>query len=402
MAFVIGLNSGSSFDGIDAVLEEIFVGPDGHPTKPRFVDGISYKWPDSVAHRVLKAFNNEVDTFEMCRLNYEAGAVFAEATKELLKKTRKVSDDIAVIGFDGQTIYQEPPDRKRFAEVAEGRLWELWSKGMYGCGVQIGEQAVIAAHTNITTVSHFRPADHAFGGTGAPLMQYFDFVTFRDIGPVLTLNIGGIANCQLANRDRRKMKAFDTGPGNVMSDYAMRKLFDEPYDPDGRNAARGTVVPRMLAELMEHPFLKREPPRSAWRLDFGEEYAGRVLAAYASEKREDILATFCAFTANCIVTSISANIPDLGGIKTIIASGGGVRNKTIMRFLEEKLPKTITLAISDSYGVPAQFKEAMKFGTLGFAAINQIANNVPACSGATRFTIMGKISYAPRFAKATD
>jgi len=402
MAFAIGLNSGSSFDGIDAILEEISIGPDGHPMKPRFVDGITYDWPEAIANRVLKSFNNEIGTFEMCRLNYEAGAVYAEATKELLRKVGKKPEEISVIGFDGQTIYQEPPDNDRYKQAMGDKFWERWSNHLYACGVQIGEQSLVTAETNITTVSHFRPADHAFGGTGAPLMQYLDFIAFRDIGPLLTLNIGGIANCHLAHKDRRKMRAFDTGPGNVMSDYAMKKFFGKKYDRDGEFAAKGSVDPTLLKELEAHPFLLRTPPRSAWRLDFGESYAESIIQKHSHLKQEDILATFCAFTACCIVKSIQDNIPDLAGISTLIASGGGIRNKTIMRQLRERLPQAIELKTSDAYGIPPQFKEAMKFATLGFATLHQLANNIPACSGATQFTIMGKIVQAPRLAKGID
>jgi anhydro-N-acetylmuramic acid kinase len=187
-----------------------------------------------------------------------------------------------------------------------------------------------------------------------------------------------------------------------MSDYAMKKFFDKGYDRDGENAAKGSIDQTLLKELEAHPFLLRTPPRSAWRLDFGEEYAEKMIQKHSHLKHEDVLATFCAFTAYAIVKSIKDNIPDLAGISTLIASGGGIRNKTIMRMLREALPGEIELKTSDAYGIPPQFKEAMKFATLGFATINQIANNVPACSGATQFTIMGKVCYAPRLAKALD
>lgn len=401
MAYVIGLNSGSSFDGIDAVLLETEIGPDGHPTRPKFIDGITFDWPEDIGKDVLRAFHNEVTLFEMCRLNYKAGAVYAEATKALLEKVHKTAEDITVIGFDGQTVYQEPPANDRHEQPKGDKFWEFWTKNLYACGTQIGEQSLVAAAANITTVSHFRPADHAFGGTGAPLMQYFDFVTFRNEGPVLTLNIGGIANCHLVDADRKKMRAFDTGPGNVMSDHAMRKFFNVGYDKDGEFASKGSVNQEMLAELMTHPFLKRTPPRCAWRLDFGAEYADSILDKYSSLKPEDILATFCDFTAACIVKSIVDNVPSYQSIKALIASGGGVRNKTVMSYLVKRLPDGMKVVTSDEFGIPPQYKEAMKFGTLGFATINQLANNIPACSGATQFTVMGKITYAPRFARNT-
>lgn len=403
MALVIGMNSGSSFDGIDAVLTEISLAPDGHPTKPKFIDGIAYPWRDDVAHQVLRGFANELTVFELTRLNYVAGAVYAQAAHALLQKTGVAPQEVIVIGVDGQTVYQEPPDRAGMnALPADVSLVDKWLNGPYPCGLQIGESSLIAAHTNITTVTHFRPADHAFGGTGAPLMQYLDFVAFRDIAPVLTLNIGGIANCHLVHRDRSKMMAFDTGPGNVMLDHAARRLFGKPYDPDGEIAASGKINEAMLADLMSHPYFTRKPPRSAWRLDFGAAYADAMLEKYRGQPPEDFMATFSAFTAQAIVKSLTDYIPDLSGLDVLIASGGGTRNKHLMRLLHERLPAHMRLTTSDEYGIPAQFKEAVKFAMLGYATMNQLANNIPAASGASQFNILGKIAQAPRYARGLD
>jgi anhydro-N-acetylmuramic acid kinase len=131
------------------------------------------------------------------------------------------------------------------------------------CGLQAGEPAIVAAACDTTVVTQFRPGDHALGGSGAPLMQFLDFVAFRDIGPVLTLNIGGIANCQLADRDRARIMAFDTGPGNVMIDHAARVLFNKPYDLQGAIATSGQINEQLLGKLLQRPFLHRQPPRLA-------------------------------------------------------------------------------------------------------------------------------------------
>jgi anhydro-N-acetylmuramic acid kinase len=234
----IGMNSGSSLDSIDAVLVEVELGIDGQPQRPRFVDGITHQWPLEVERPILAAFANELTIYELTRLNYVAGAVYAEAARSLMVRTGVDASAVMVLGVDGQTIYQEPPDHAGMRQLALGApLLDRWLEGPYPCGMQIGESAIIAAHTGVPTVTHFRPADHALGGTGAPLMQYLDWVAFRDIAPVLTLNIGGIANCHLAQADRSRMIAFDTGPGNVMMDHAARKLFGRTHDPDGEIAA---------------------------------------------------------------------------------------------------------------------------------------------------------------------
>jgi anhydro-N-acetylmuramic acid kinase len=400
MARLIGLNSGSSFDGIDAVLIEIETAADGLPGRPRFIAGRSYDWPEPVAKDVLRAFENKLSIFELCRLNYVTGAVYAECSRKLMRELELKPDDIEAIGYDGQTIYQEPKDPARFAQFASDEdLIGRWLDGPYPCGLQIGEPAIVAEACETITVTQFRPSDHALGGSGAPLMQYLDFVAFRDIGPVLTLNIGGIANCQLADADRSKMMAFDTGPGNVMLDHTARVLLKKPYDADGQVAAAGKVDQRLLDELLAHPFFRRNPPRSAWRLDFGSDYADRFLEKYRSLSAEDLLATFTEFTAISISKAIQDHVKLLSKISVLIASGGGVRNSFLMQRLAAKLPSGLRLTTSDEFGIPPQYKEAVKFATLAHATVNRLANNIPAACGAKRFAIMGRTVMPSRLAK---
>lgn len=396
----LGLNSGSSFDGIDAVLVEIALGEDGMLKRPRFLAGKTVDWPGSVAQQVLASFENKLSIFELCRLNYVAGALYADVARSLMKETGTTSEALDVIGYDGQTIYQEPIDPARMAAFAGEENWVgKWQGGPYPCGLQIVEPSIVAAACDATVVTQFRPMDHAFGGSGAPLMQFLDYVAFRDIGPILTLNIGGIANVQLADKDRRRMMAFDTGPGNVMIDHATRALLGTPYDADGAAAASGKVDKALLARLLTHDFFQRKAPRSAWRLDFGSAFADRHIAENASLSPRDILATFTEFTAASIVKAIVDMVPILPEISTLAASGGGVRNAHLMRRLKTLLPAGLRLTTSDEFGIPAQYKEAVKFAALALAAKLHIANNIPAASGASRFAILGKLVAAPRLAK---
>src|SRR5260370_4493174 len=195
MALVMGLNSGSSFDGIDVVLMDIDIAADGHPARPRFVSGLSYDWPADVAERILASFDNKVDLFEMTRLNYQAGAIYAQAALKLLAEEKAAGEDLFAVGYDGQTIYQEPPDHGRMDNLpADASLLERWTRGGYGCGFQIGESAVVAAATQAPTITHFRPINHALGGTAPPLTQYPDFAPHPTIRPQRTLHLRAIAN----------------------------------------------------------------------------------------------------------------------------------------------------------------------------------------------------------------
>lgn len=346
MALIMGMNSGSSFDGIDVVLAETEIAQDGFPKPPKFLKGGSYKWPKEVEDLIVRAFDNKVDMVGMTRLTYVAGAVMAESVRRFMRENNIDPKDIEVLGVDGQTIYQEQPDHVKIAQMTDEEKdnWVArWLNGPYPVGYQIGDTSVIAGLTNITTVTNFRQADHVWGGSAAPLMQYLDFVLFRDREePTLTLNIGGIANVHLAHKDRRKMIAFDTGPGNLLSDNAARILLGQPCDYDGKVAAAGRVNEQMLAEFMDHDFFKRPVPRSGWKYDFSKEYTEKMLAKYSHLSKEDIFATICAFTAEAIVKNMRDYIPQhmLDQCKVMYASGGGVKNPTIMKYLGEKLPRT--------------------------------------------------------------
>ncbi|KAI9729183.1 MAG: hypothetical protein M1834_007090 [Cirrosporium novae-zelandiae] len=406
MPYIVGLNSGSSFDGVDAVLCSIDFAPDGHPARPKYISALTVDWPEELCPLILRAFNNTLTLFELCRLNYAAGAVYAEAANKLLAQAGLKPEDIDVVGYDGQTIYQEPVDKtkvKEYEQSGNKSLVEMWTKGGFPCGLFIVESGVVAALTQITTVTQFRPVDHALGGSGAPLMQYLDFVAFRDEGPVVTLNIGGIANLQLADADRNKMMAFDTGPGNVMIDHVVKTRTGRGYDKDGELAAKGTVIEPLLEYLNSHPFFTRSPPRSAWRLDFGADFADRILKEYGSTSTEDLLATFTTFTAQSIERSFVDFVLPKAPVTKLIASGGGTRNATLMKNLSQRLAvHGVKTRLSDDFGLPAAYKEAIKFATLAFAAKNGLANNIPAAGGASSFAVLGKLSLAPRLAKLGD
>jgi anhydro-N-acetylmuramic acid kinase len=400
MVKAIGLNSGSSFDGIDVVLVDIKNGLDGYPARPTFIAGKSYDWPDAVAELVLRSFENKISLFELNRLNYLAGAVYAQSARAFMREHGLKPEDIEVIGYDGQTIYQEPPIHHLLRNYDDSiDLVSRWLDGPYACGLQIGEPAIVAEACEVPVVTHFRTMDHALGGTGAPLMQYLDYVAFRDIGPILTLNIGGIANCQLAHADRAKMMAFDTGPGNVMIDHVSCIKLGRPYDKDGAVARTGKVDEKLMTYFKAHDYFKRPIPRSAWRLDFGSTYADAFMEEYKHLSTEDMLATVTEFAAYSIVRSITDNVKHLEDMSTIMASGGGTRNGFLMERLGAHMPKGLRLTLSDEFGIPAAFKEAIKFATLAHATVNGLANNIPAASGANRFGILGKLVQPPRLAR---
>lgn len=402
MDYIMGMNSGSSFDGIDVVLCQTQIAEDGFPQAPKFICGGSYDWPERVKHIVTEAFANKVDMVGLNRLHYICGAVFAEKAVQFMKENKINPLDVKVLGLDTQTIYQEQPDHRAIDNMSQDEKADWpgrWLSGAYPAGMQMGDSSVIANLTNIDTVTHFRAADHTFGGSAAPLMPYLDYILFRNNEqPAMTLNIGGIANLHVACRNRRDMFGFDTGPGNVISNYMMKQLFGKEYDKDGEIAASGSVSEELLAHFMGHPFFERPVPRSGWIADYSAEYIDGVLRAFAHVKPEDILATACAFTGAAVAKSMLDNIPAdiIAATDKLYASGGGTRNPVIMKEIQARIPQNITLTTSAEIGIPPEYKEAIKFATIAYSTMHKIPGNIPAAGHASQYAILGKIALAPR------
>lgn len=405
MDLIMGMNSGSSFDGIDVILAETKLDVDGFPKAPKYLCGGSYEWPEDVANIVRNSFENRVDMVGLNRLNYICGAVFAEKAVMFMKENNINPLDVKVLGLDTQTIYQEQPDHKRINELTEDEKsdWpHRWLNGPYPAGMQMGDTSVIANLTNIDTVTHFRQADHTWGGNAAPLMPYLDYILFRkENNPVMTLNIGGIANLHVASGDRNCMHGFDTGPGNVVSNYMCRKLYGIDYDVDGKIAAGGRTNDEMLDFFMHHSFFDRPVPRSGWVGDYNEDYINAAIKRFRYLAKEDIMATACAFTGAAVAKSMHDNIPEeiIKNTIKLYASGGGVKNPQIMKEIKARVPSNITVTTSADIGIPPEYKEAIKFAAIAYSTINRIPGNIPAAGHASQYAILGKIALAPKHIK---
>lgn len=394
MPYVVGLNSGSSLDSVDIVLLDLVMDDEGLPKLNRVCAHYEFPWPESVHAEVLRAINLDMGIKDLCRLNFVVGATFAQYVKQILEMESIRGSDVLVIGVDGQTIYQEPPESYRWNGSEFDDVIAAFQDGRFGATFQIGEGAVIAAITGIRTVTHFRPADMALGGTGAPIEEFLDYVHYRKRAPLITLNIGGIANIHAIHPNRDQVMAFDTGPGNILMDRMARDHYGVPYDRDGAIAAAGNVQPQVLAQLLTHPFLKRIPPRSAWREDFSEAYLQQVLERFRDVNSEDMMATLLEFTVQAIRMALE-QVPYLGEVRYLVGNGGGVLNSALTRRLEELLPSHMAFVLSDHFGIPAKANEAAKFGVLAYAHVSGITGNMPHASGASRDALLGKSHMPP-------
>jgi anhydro-N-acetylmuramic acid kinase len=381
---VAGVMSGTSADGIDVALVRI---AGGRRISLKLLAHEAFPYPAVLRRAVLAAMNaKSTSTAELARLNWRLGIAYANAVKATAER-HKLGIDL--IGCHGQTLYHQGQ-----AESYAGKN--------FACTWQAGEAALIASELQAPVVSNFRPADMAAGGQGAPLVPLFDQVYFGDAkrGRVLQ-NIGGIANLTAisAGSEIDELIALDTGPGNMVIDALMQKLFEKPFDHKGRIAANGRVLEPVLEEMSRNRYFKVKPPKSAGREEFGREYAAAFLSACrsVSRKPEDAVATATALTAESIARSFRQFVWPVMKDAPIdyIVSGGGARNATLMKMLAARLePLGCTLAATEAFGLPAEAKEAAAFALLAWGTWEGLPGNVPSATGAKRLAILGQITQA--------
>lgn len=365
--------SGTSVDGVDAALVRIRGG--GPDVQLELAHFATYPFPSAVREEIFRLFRPESsDVVTICQMNFVLGEVFADAALQLMRAAGVEPAEVDLIGSHGQTIWHEPiPVRRAGVESAST--------------LQIGDPAVIAARTGVVTVGDFRVRDVAGGGQGAPLVPYLDYCLLRDDRLNRAVqNIGGIGNVTYlpAGCDLERVVAFDTGPGNMLIDALTSRFFGRPYDEGGAIAAEGQVLPDLLAELMAHPYLGLEPPKSTGRELFGVQFAARL---HGRGDPADLVATATAFTAHAIADAYRRF---LGPVDEVIVGGGGARNPTLMRMLAAVLPG-VRVVDHEAVGINSDAKEAIAFALLANDCILGLPTNVPGATGCRERAVLGKI-----------
>lgn len=362
---VVGLMSGTSHDAIDAVGAEITL-RDG-VIRVRIVGCLSRPYPPGLRGELLAALPPErTDMAAVCRLDTAIGQEFAAVAVAAVREFFDGAADL--VASHGQTV---------FHWVDEG--------GSVRGTLQLGQPSWIAERTGLTVVSDFRSRDVAAGGQGAPLVALFDALWLGGREErCAALNIGGIANVTVIGEPA---VAFDTGPGNALIDAAVELCTSgrEHLDRDGERAARGRVDQELLGILLAEPYFRAPPPKTTGKELFHRGYLERVLRGRTMPPA-DIVATVTALTAHAIADALAPFAP-----AEIIASGGGTRNPVLMSMLAGRLPDA-RLLTSDELGLPSEAKEAAAFAVLGFLTAHGLPGNHPACTGASRPTILGSIT----------
>jgi len=371
--------SGTSADGVDCAIVDI---TRSHTRlKIKLLVSQTLAYPAGLRRRVLLA-PTQGTVAELCHLNAAVGEIFAQTALRTIKRSGLTTEDIRLIGSHGQTVYHQP------TPIREPKVGTIRST------LQIGDPAIIAERTGITTVADFRTRDMAAGGEGAPLAPYAHHLLFQSTRRSrLVVNLGGIANVTFlpSKGVLDDIRAFDTGPCNMLLDGLVVKGTGgkQQIDRNGRLARRGRSHASLLRGLMSHPYLVKHPPKSTGREEFGDRYLTSVLRQVRAKRLslEHALATSCEFVA---LTIGEACRWLKGNVDEVILGGGGVNNLALMDALR-KVFASRPVHTMDEVGVDSNAFEALAFAVMAYQTIQGIPTNVPAVTGARHPVVLGTV-----------
>ncbi len=390
--YLIGIMSGTSLDGVDAVLTRIRTRPDGSIDEAHLVDMASIPYSAELRSMLLGISSpDKARIDDLVYAHFGLSEWYAALVVRLLANAGFAAGRVDAICLHGQTVWHAPAGRD-FPAPGGG---SIQVKGT----LQIGSGATLRERTGIPVIFDFRSRDMASGGEGAPLAPYADALLFGS--PTrgrIVQNIGGIGNATVipAGSMREGIFAFDTGPGNMIIDELVRRKTKgaEHYDEGGRRGKLGRADEDFVASLMADPFFSRQPPKSTGR----EVYSSAFVSRFIDEARlrglsfEDAVATATAFTAESITRSYSDFIYPKTRINDVVIGGGGALNACLMEMIRSRLPSGISLMSTADLGIPEQAREAIAFAVLGHEALMGRPGNLPAVTGASQDVILGNIT----------
>lgn len=375
---VAGLMSGTSLDGVDAVVARL--AGTGRGLRMETLAYVETPYPEAL--RTLLLRNSDAATssvYDLSQLNVRLAHVYADAVRRAAEAAGLGPGDLDLVGSHGQTVHHVPDAADCGGQAVASTL-------------QIGDPSVLANLLGVPVVGDFRVADMALGGQGAPLVPYFDYVAFADAAETRgLLNLGGIANLTVlpAGATPADVYAFDTGPANMVMDALAERLLGQPCDRDGAAARRGTVRPHLLETLLVDPYFAQAPPKSTGRERFGAPFVDRLLAEGAGLSPDDLLATAAELTARTVADAVHHAAPR-HPLDVLVVSGGGQHNRAVMDRLAALLAPTPVRTTAD-YGVDGDAKEALCFAVLAHETLNGAPTNVPTATGARAATLLGKL-----------
>ncbi len=362
----IGLMSGTSLDGIDAVLAKI--GPNGETSTQAAMSA-----PFSPELRKALFELQSPGPNELHREKQAGNALaiaYADAASQLLKKANFEASDITAIGAHGQTIRHQP------------------DLGDMAYTHQTLNAALLAEKMGIDVIADFRSRDLAAGGHGAPLVPAFHAQQFASSENLAILNIGGIANLTLLPKNG-EVTGFDCGPGNMLMDAWIAKHLGTAFDENGNWALQGKVNEVLLQVMLADPFFIKVPPKSTGRDDFHLHWLQEKIGN-ANYLSEDVQATLLHLTTQSALEALVRHAPKT---QKLIVCGGGAKNNALMNLLKVKaqhfFKESVEITTSDSAGIDPQLVEGLAFAWLAWAHKEKRPANLPAVTGAKGPRILG-------------
>jgi anhydro-N-acetylmuramic acid kinase len=368
---VLGVMSGTSLDGMDAVLAR-FERRGG--TLTWSVEArADASFDAALRERLLRAIEpGRADVVELTLLHAEVGEAYADLCAAVAG-----AHAVDLVALSGQTMYHIP-------RIEPARGWRAVAT------LQLGEPTRVLERCGLPVVSDFRQSDLAAGGQGAPMVPFGDLHLFGEPGVRRAVhNLGGIANVTLlpADGDPARVLAFDTGPANCLLDEAAAATTGAGFDRDGALAAAGTVDDALLGRLLEHPYLRLPPPKTTGREVFNlRELFPAGVAAWAAA---DLLATLTAFTAETIAEAYRRWVLPRG-LDEVLLAGGGALNPALVRDLRGRLPG-LRVRTFEELGWRSKDRETLAFALMGYAAWFGLPNTLPSATGARRAVVAGRI-----------
>lgn len=407
----IGMMSGTSLDGMDAVLCQFHDSHDlnAQTVKPMQLLATYSKDFPPLLREVLLALsqpngvkeltaqinepttqsnnepnsqsNSELDWFGWASKKY--GEFASEVVNALLQQANVEAESILAIGCHGQTVRHRP---------------------QMGFSLQLLDANIIAERTGISVVSDFRRRDMAVGGQGAPLVPAFHQALFANPDSTrVLLNLGGIANITVlpantSSENTSPVVGYDTGPANLLLDAWTALHTNESYDAKGTWAQSGQVIEPLLNQLLEHPFFNRAYPKSTGREDFNIEWLQNELqnfdkaSAHIRYSSADVQATLTELTAISACDQINQFIKN-DESSAVYVCGGGSLNDYLMTRLQAHLPRC-EVKTTNALGLEPTWVEAVAFAWLARQTLMGETGNLPAVTGANKGVVLGQVCFA--------
>ena len=362
----IGLMSGTSLDGMDAVAVAL------DESGLSILASHSIDMPKDLKRKIqtiCQPGNNEISL--MAEIIPEFVQLSAKAVSAVMEQANLTPEQITAIGSHGQTVRHMPEQ---------------------GFTLQLDNPSLLAELTSITVVADFRRRDLAAGGQGAPLVPAFHHSVFGNAQEDrVVVNVGGISNITILPADpEEKVLGFDTGPGNLLMDHWCQENLGLAYDKDGQWAASELHDEILLETMLSESFFRQQPPKSTGRELFNPHWLDGMLKGFKAISPSSIQATLCRLTARGIADAIQEHAP---GTRSAYLCGGGALNKTLMKNLAELLPG-VDINTTAQLGITPEWVEAVAFAWLAQQTLNHQPGNMPSVTGAKGERILGGI-YLP-------